>query len=119
MEKAETLLASYSNGTPSGAKLRSLVGEMMEATEQARSKNKNRSRPTITVAVPNALQRRLVFETIERNFSLFDDHGNEIIQVVRTTDLFSRNAPVVARRLIVVGARACLLYTSPSPRDRG
>ena len=56
--------------------------------------------------MPSALQARLVYEALEQDWPLFDDHGNEVIQVVRTVELFSRNAPTIARRLVVIGARA-------------
>ena len=106
VQKANDMLASYRSGTPSGVKLHDLVAEIMEATSNSRAKKKKRSRPTITVAVPNALQVRLVHDALERDWQLFDDYGNEVIQVVRTVELFSRNAPTIARRLIALGARA-------------
>jgi len=106
VEKASDMLLSYAAGTPSGIKLMELVRQIMEATSKARAKKRRLSRPTVTVAVPSALQARLVYDTLERHWSLFDDHGNEIIQIVRTVELFSRSAPTIARRLIVIGARA-------------
>lgn len=106
IEKANDMLRSYSSGTPSGVKLHELVAEIMEVTSESRARKKKRSRPTITVAVPSALHVRLVHNALERDWELFDNHGNEVIQVVRTVELFSRNAPVTARRLIVMGARA-------------
>ncbi len=106
VEKATKMLDSYSSGTPSGMKLLELVGEIIVGTDALRSKKKKRSRPTITVAVPSALQARLVIDMLEKKWPLFDAHGNEVIQVLRTVELFSRGAPIIARRLIVIGARA-------------
>lgn len=106
IEKANALLASYVSGTPSGVKLHDLIAQIMSVTEDARSKKKKRGRPTVTIAVPTALQIRLLYDSLEKDWSLHDEYGNSIIQIVRTADLFSRNAPVVARRLIVLGARA-------------
>ena len=106
IEKANKMLDSYSSGTPCGIKLTELLGKIIAATAQSSTKKKNRSRPIVTVAVPSALQARLVYDTLERDWPLYDDNGNEIIQVVRTVELFSRNAPVIARRLLVIGAQA-------------
>ncbi len=117
VEKANDMLNSYNSGTPSGAKLNELVAEIMEATSDSRAKKKQRSRPTITVAVPSALQARLIYDALERDWGLFDDHGNEVIQVVRTVELFSRNVPVIARRLIVMGARAQTIAELCSAND--
>ncbi len=106
LESASSLLDSYSAGTPSGMKLIELVDEIMAQTVDARSKHKKRSKPTVTIAVPSALQVRLVMRVIEERWPLYDSVGNEVIQILRTIELFSRSAPVIARRLIVVGAHA-------------
>ena len=107
LEKAETLLKSYSDGTPAGKLLLDLISEILEATHQSRIRKKQLKRPLVTIAVPNPRQTRLVLaELFEAGIETHDKRGNQLIQIVRTAELFSKATPEIARRLIVIAARA-------------
>ncbi|MEQ8857898.1 MAG: hypothetical protein RIC56_04570 [Pseudomonadales bacterium] len=117
IERGNRLIGSYDSGTPSSKAMFRFIEEVQAQVESSRKAKRSSKRPLVTVAVTSALQARLVAAELQANGFNLNTGEADFIQVIRTAEMFSENHPALARRLIVLGARARTIGELCAARD--